>query len=96
MIITFVFVEVKLPDFAPFCVLYDKGKIKMDSVQGCQVLCEALVKQGVKYMFGVVGIPVIEIALAAQSLGIKYFGMRNEQAVRTFTVNSIKKKFQKI
>ena len=54
----------------------------MDSVQGCQVLCEALVKQGVKYMFGVVGIPVIEIALAAQSLGIKYFGMRNEQAVR--------------
>ena len=54
----------------------------MDSVQGCRVLCEALVKQGVKYMFGVVGIPVIEIALAAQSLGIKYFGMRNEQAVR--------------
>ena len=53
----------------------------MDSVQGCQVLCEALVKQGVKYMFGVVGIPVIEIALAAQTLGIKYFGMRNEQAV---------------
>ncbi|CAB4023634.1 2-hydroxyacyl- lyase 1, partial [Paramuricea clavata] len=52
----------------------------MESVQGCQVLCEALVKQGVEYMFGVVGIPVIEIALAAQSLGIKYFGMRNEQA----------------
>ncbi len=55
----------------------------MDSVQGCQVLCEALVKQGVKYMFGIVGIPVIEIALAAQAVGIKYFGMRNEQAVRS-------------
>lgn len=53
----------------------------MDSVQGCQVLCEALVQQGVKYMFGVVGIPVIEIAIAAQALGIMYFGMRNEQAV---------------
>lgn len=32
-------------------------------------------------MFGVVGIPVTEIALAAQELGIKYVGMRNEQAV---------------
>ncbi|XP_028413402.1 2-hydroxyacyl-CoA lyase 1-like isoform X2 [Dendronephthya gigantea] len=52
----------------------------MDSIQGCQVLCEALVQQGVKYMFGVVGIPVIEIAIAAQASGIKYFGMRNEQS----------------
>lgn len=32
-------------------------------------------------MFGVVGIPVIEIAMAAQAAGIKYIGMRNEQAV---------------
>ena len=56
--------------------------VEKESVEGCHVLCKALVKQGVKYMFGVVGIPVIEIALAAQSGGIKYFGMRNEQAVR--------------
>ena len=53
-----------------------------ESVEGCHVLCEALVQQGVNYMFGVVGIPIIEIALAAQSCGIKYFGMRNEQVVR--------------
>lgn len=53
---------------------------EMELVDGCRVLCEALVQQGVKYMFGVVGIPVIEIAVAAQALGIKYFGMRNEQA----------------
>lgn len=32
-------------------------------------------------MFGVVGFPVTEIAVAAQELGIKYIGMRNEQAV---------------
>ena len=32
-------------------------------------------------MFGIVGIPVIEIAMAAQAAGIKYIGMRNEQAV---------------
>lgn len=51
-------------------------------VEGCRVLCEALVQQGIKYMFGVVGIPVIEIAVAAQASGMKYFGMRNEQAVR--------------
>ena len=53
----------------------------MEFTQGCQVLCEALVQQGVQYMFGVVGIPVIEIALSAQARGIKYYGMRNEQAV---------------
>ena len=37
--------------------------------------------QGVEYMFGIVGIPVIEVAMAAQAAGIKYIGMRNEQAV---------------
>ena len=31
-------------------------------------------------MFGIVGIPVVEIAQAAQAVGIKYIGMRNEQA----------------
>lgn len=34
-------------------------------------------------MFGIVGIPVTEIAIAAQAVGIKYVGMRNEQAVST-------------
>uniref|UniRef100_A0AAR2JJS0 2-hydroxyacyl-CoA lyase n=1 Tax=Pygocentrus nattereri TaxID=42514 RepID=A0AAR2JJS0_PYGNA len=38
--------------------------------------------QNVEYMFGVVGVPVIEVAMAAQAAGIKYVGMRNEQAVR--------------
>jgi hypothetical protein len=32
-------------------------------------------------MFGVVGIPIIEIAFAAQQSQIKYIGMRNEQSV---------------
>ncbi|XP_056375886.1 2-hydroxyacyl-CoA lyase 1 [Hyla sarda] len=47
---------------------------------GAQVIAEALVAQNVKYMFGIVGIPVIEVAIAAQVAGIKYVGMRNEQA----------------
>lgn len=33
-------------------------------------------------MFGIVGVPVIEVAMAAQAAGIKYVGMRNEQAVK--------------
>lgn len=37
--------------------------------------------QKVEYMFGIVGVPVIEVAMAAQAAGIKYVGMRNEQAV---------------
>lgn len=28
----------------------------------------------------IVGIPVLEVAVAAQQVGIKYIGMRNEQA----------------
>lgn len=38
--------------------------------------------QNVEYMFGIVGVPIIEVAMAAQASGIKYVGMRNEQAVR--------------
>uniref|UniRef100_A0A8C2XI18 2-hydroxyacyl-CoA lyase 1 n=1 Tax=Cyclopterus lumpus TaxID=8103 RepID=A0A8C2XI18_CYCLU len=36
--------------------------------------------QKVEYMFGIVGVPVIEVAMAAQAAGIRYVGMRNEQA----------------
>lgn len=37
--------------------------------------------QGVEYVFGIVGFPVIEVGVAMQQVGIKYIGMRNEQAV---------------
>ena len=49
-------------------------------VEGAQVLVESLKHQGVEYIFGVVGIPVVEIAVAAQQLGLHYIGMRNEQS----------------
>lgn len=42
--------------------------------------------QKVEYMFGIVGVPVIEVAMAAQAAGIKYVGMRNEQAVKRYSV----------
>uniref|UniRef100_A0A6I8SZI8 2-hydroxyacyl-CoA lyase n=1 Tax=Xenopus tropicalis TaxID=8364 RepID=A0A6I8SZI8_XENTR len=56
------------------------GSEEQEPVTGAQIIAEALVAQNVKYMFGIVGIPVIEIAVAAQAAGIKYVGMRNEQA----------------
>ncbi len=52
----------------------------MASVTGAQIIAKSLKQQGVDYMFGIVGIPVIPIAAAAQREGIKFFGFRNEQA----------------
>lgn len=51
-----------------------------ESINGASLIAKSLKEQGVEYMFGVVGIPVIEIGFAAQQYGIKYIGMRNEQA----------------
>uniref|UniRef100_A0A5F4WER1 2-hydroxyacyl-CoA lyase 1 n=1 Tax=Callithrix jacchus TaxID=9483 RepID=A0A5F4WER1_CALJA len=51
-----------------------------EQVSGAKVIAQALKTQDVEYIFGIVGIPVTEIAIAAQQLGIKYIGMRNEQA----------------
>ena len=54
-----------------------------DTKDGATVVSEALKGQGITHMFGIVGIPIIEIGMAAQNAGIHYIGMRNEQAVRT-------------
>jgi ABC-type phosphate/phosphonate transport system permease subunit len=52
----------------------------MATITGAQIVARALKQQGVEYMFGIVGIPVIPIAVHAQREGIKFFGFRNEQA----------------
>ncbi|XP_036917227.1 2-hydroxyacyl-CoA lyase 1 isoform X2 [Sturnira hondurensis] len=57
-----------------------RSNSSQEQVSGATVIAQALKTQDVKYMFGVVGIPVTEIAVAAQQLGIRYVGMRNEQA----------------
>ena len=49
-------------------------------MDGATILARALRRQGVQYAFGVVGIPVIEVAQACQKEGIQYIGMRNEQS----------------
>ena len=48
---------------------------------GAVILGESLRSQGVEYLFGIVGIPIVEVAYSAQAAGVKYIGMRNEKAV---------------
>ncbi|VTJ91997.1 Hypothetical predicted protein, partial [Marmota monax] len=60
--------------------LAERNDRSEEQVSGAKVIAQALKTQNVEYMFGVVGIPVTEIAIAAQELGIRYIGMRNEQA----------------
>ncbi|MEX2237647.1 MAG: oxalyl-CoA decarboxylase [Dehalococcoidia bacterium] len=52
----------------------------MAEIDGATLIARALKQQGVDYMFGIVGVPVIPIAFAAQREGIKYYGMRHEQS----------------
>ena len=47
---------------------------------GAAVWARALFEQGVRFAFGIVGVPVIEFGSALQAAGINYYGMRNEQA----------------
>lgn len=42
-------------------------------------LAEALIKSGMKHMYGIVGIPVTDFARIAQGMGIRYVGMRHEE-----------------
>ena len=52
----------------------------MAEVDGATLIARSLKRHGVEYMFGIVGIPVVPIAFAAQREGIQYFGMRHEQS----------------
>ncbi|MBI2766664.1 MAG: oxalyl-CoA decarboxylase [Chloroflexi bacterium] len=52
----------------------------MATITGAQIVARSLKQQGVEYMFGIVGIPVIPIAIFAQREGIKFLGFRNEQS----------------
>jgi len=47
---------------------------------GAQVIAQALHDLGVTVIFGLVGLPVTDIAEHAIDLGIRFIGFRNEQA----------------
>ena len=52
----------------------------MAEVNGAELMARSLKQQGVECMFGIVGFPVQPIATACQQVGIRFYGMRNEQA----------------
>lgn len=52
----------------------------MAELSGAQIVARSLRQQGVEHMFGIVGIPVIPIAVMFQREGGKFYGFRNEQA----------------
>ena len=52
----------------------------MAEVDGATIIARALKQQGVEFCFGIVGIPVTTIAGACQREGIKFIGVRHEQA----------------
>jgi 2-hydroxyacyl-CoA lyase 1 len=52
----------------------------MAELSGAQIVARSLQEQGVGAMFGIVGYPVVPIAIAAQRGGVPYFGFRNEQS----------------
>eukprot|EP00753_Platysulcus_tardus_P005335 PLAT13189.1.p1 GENE.PLAT13189.1~~PLAT13189.1.p1 ORF type:complete len:562 (-),score=288.48 PLAT13189.1:115-1776(-) len=49
-------------------------------IEGCEVMTDALKSQGVEVVFGIVGIPIVELGTAFMAGGLRYIGMRNEQA----------------
>jgi 2-hydroxyacyl-CoA lyase 1 len=52
----------------------------MPSPTGAQLIAKALHELGVRVIFGLVGIPVVQIAEEAIALGIRFIAFRNEQA----------------
>lgn len=49
-------------------------------VYGAKLIAQALVDLDVKVIFGLPGLPVIDIAQEAMNLGIRFISFRNEQA----------------
>lgn len=47
---------------------------------GAQIIARTLHELNVQFIFGIVGVPVVDIAEEAIALGIKFIGFRNEQA----------------
>ncbi|QSS55486.1 2-hydroxyacyl-CoA lyase [Histoplasma capsulatum var. duboisii H88] len=52
----------------------------MPSLTGAQIVARSLHGLGVNVIFGIVGIPVVEVAEEAINLGIRFIAFRNEQA----------------
>ena len=49
-------------------------------ITGNEVVARSLASHGLTEVFGIVGIPVIELGMELQSQEMNYYGFRNEQA----------------
>jgi 2-hydroxyacyl-CoA lyase 1 len=49
-------------------------------VTGANIIAQTLKELGVTVIFGIVGVPVSDIAEQAINIGIRFIGFRNEQA----------------
>ncbi|KAJ1846803.1 hypothetical protein LPJ70_001855 [Coemansia sp. RSA 2708] len=50
------------------------------ALTGAQIIARALKQHGVTVVFGIVGIPVVDVAEAIQAEGIRFIAFRNEQS----------------
>ena len=49
-------------------------------IVGYEVVAKSFAKQGLTHVFGIVGVPVIELGSAFQAEDMNYFGVRHEQS----------------
>ena len=54
--------------------------IDQNLTDGMHIVVEALLRNDIKTIYGVVGIPVTDLARYAQERGIRYVGFRHEQS----------------
>jgi 2-hydroxyacyl-CoA lyase 1 len=50
------------------------------SVTGAQLVAQTLKHHGITTVFGIIGIPVIEVGQACIDIGIRFVAFRNEQS----------------
>jgi 2-hydroxyacyl-CoA lyase 1 len=56
------------------------GAVRATTIMGAALVAQALHQLDVKVIFGLVGLPVVQIAEEAIALGIRFIAFRNEQA----------------
>jgi oxalyl-CoA decarboxylase len=56
------------------------GEVRGELTDGFNLAVDALKLNGVQTIYGVVGIPITDLARVAQAKGIRYIGFRQEQA----------------
>lgn len=59
-------------------------------ISGSHLIAQTLKSHGIDIIFGIVGIPVIEVAQACIDIGIRFIAFRNEQSAAYVSVQILK------